>query len=266
MRILITPVCLILLLRALAFGQDPHSLQSTEGRAKAALEARVSFFDVRDAILRDGLSDLSLKNVDGLHLGFEEIIRDGIQDDARALSTHFSLHLENKSVRQILDALCQSDPRYTWSEDAASINVYPRAAKQDPSYLLNLRIDRIAVADIPDPDQALTHHFLNFFPRAAGRLFWSRVGRQYLLRVVDGGFRASDGAAVHKQDSGASGIADLMGLGRGPSGEDVHVLKGRFPDSSRGRKKITTLPGAFAATQLRVLYRRLGPMVLAFHL
>ena len=156
MRILITPVCLILLLRALAFGQDPHSLQSTEGRAKAALEARVSFFDVRDAILRDGLSDLSLKNVDGLHLGFEEIIRDGIQDDARALSTHFSLHLENKSVRQILDALCQSDPRYTWSEDAASINVYPRAAKQDPSYLLNLRIDRIAVADIPDPDQALT--------------------------------------------------------------------------------------------------------------
>ena len=156
MRILITPVCLILLLRALAFGQDPHSLQSTEGRAKAALEARVSFFDVRDAILRDGLSDLSLKNVDGLHLGFEEIIRDGIQDDARALSTHFSLHLENKSVRQILDALCQSEPRYTWSEDAASINVYPRAAKQDPSYLLNLRIDRIAVADIPDPDQALT--------------------------------------------------------------------------------------------------------------
>lgn len=156
MRILITPVCLILLLRALAFGQDPHSLQSTEGRAKAALEARVSFFDVRDAILRDGLSDLSLKNVDGLHLGFEEIIRDDIQDDARALSTHFSLHLENKSVRQILDALCQSDPRYTWSEDAASINVYPRAAKQDPSYLLNLRIDPIAVADIPDPDQALT--------------------------------------------------------------------------------------------------------------
>ena len=156
MRILITPVCLILLLRALAFGQDPHSLQSTEGRAKAALEARVSFFDVRYAILRDGLSDLSLKNVDGLHLGFEEIIRDDIRDDARALSTHFSLHLENKSVRQILDALCQSDPRYTWSEDAASINVYPRAAKQDPSYLLNLRIDRIAVADIPDPDEALT--------------------------------------------------------------------------------------------------------------
>ena len=45
---------------------------TTEGRAKAALEARVSFFDVRDVILRDGLSDLSLKNVEGLHLGFEE--------------------------------------------------------------------------------------------------------------------------------------------------------------------------------------------------
>jgi hypothetical protein len=60
--------------------------------------------------------------------------------------------MEDKSVRQILNALCDSDPRYTWSEDAASINVYPLAAKQDPSYLLDLRIDRIAVANIPDPD------------------------------------------------------------------------------------------------------------------
>jgi hypothetical protein len=74
MRILITPLYFILLLRALAFGQE-GSPQSAESRAKAPLEARISFFDVRDAILRDGLSDLSLKNVDGLRLGFEEIIR-----------------------------------------------------------------------------------------------------------------------------------------------------------------------------------------------
>jgi hypothetical protein len=48
------------------------------------LDARIGRFEVTDAILRDGLSELSLKNVDGLHLGFEEIIRDRIQDDPGA--------------------------------------------------------------------------------------------------------------------------------------------------------------------------------------
>jgi hypothetical protein len=120
------------------------------------LDARVGHFDVTDAILRDGISELSLKNVDGLHLSFEEIIQDRIQDDPRGLSAHFSLHLENKEVREILDALCESDSRYTWSEEGNYINVYPRTTKNDPSYLLNLRIDRIVVTDIPDPDQGLT--------------------------------------------------------------------------------------------------------------
>jgi hypothetical protein len=57
-------------------------------------DARIGWFDLTDAILRDGLSELSLKNVDGLHLGFEEIIRDRIQDDPRGGSVHFSMHLE----------------------------------------------------------------------------------------------------------------------------------------------------------------------------
>jgi hypothetical protein len=152
MRALIAVVCLMLIVPALAFGQG---LGGTPG-AKPPLAARIDRFDVTDAILRDGLSELSLKNVDGLHLGFEEIIRDKIQQDPRTLSAHFSLHLEGKSVQQILDALCESDARYTWSEDAASINVYPRATRDDASYLLNLEIDAIEVKGIPDPDQGLT--------------------------------------------------------------------------------------------------------------
>lgn len=97
-----------------------------------------------------------MKSIEGLHLGFEEIIRDTIQNDPRGLSAHFSLHLKNKTVREILDALCKSDARYTWSEEGHSVNVYPWATKDDPSYLLNLRINRIVVNDIPDSDQALT--------------------------------------------------------------------------------------------------------------
>lgn len=156
-------LCLTLAFGAPAFGQAGHPNQEPQGGSKSPLEARLVSFDLTDAILRDGLSELSLKNIKGLHLGFEEIIRDKIQDDPRALSSHFSLHLRDKSVRQIIDSLCDSDMRYTWSEDGGSINVYPRATTDDPSYFLNLQIEHIAIDKIPDPDQGLSS-LLRLFP------------------------------------------------------------------------------------------------------
>jgi hypothetical protein len=146
---------LILVLRPSVFSQEMPIGQPPKG-PRSPLEEAVDRFDVSDAILRDGLSELSLKGIEGLHLGFEEIIRDKIQDDPRAVSSHFSLHLERKKVRQIINALCESDGRYTWSEDGASVNVYPQAAKGDPSYLFNVRIERIDLKAVPGPDQALT--------------------------------------------------------------------------------------------------------------
>lgn len=152
MTIRITFACFLLVL----FAQSSSAGKRDRSGTKLPLEARIEHFDVADAILRDGLSKLSFANVEGLHLGFEEIIRDRIQDDPRALNPHFSLHLEGRTVREILDALCKSDPRYIWSEDESSINVYPRTTREGSSYLFNLRIDRIAANDIPDPNQGLT--------------------------------------------------------------------------------------------------------------
>lgn len=154
MRSLRWTLLLLLLLCGVGLSQGPHAEQKSP--ARPPLDVKVHRFDITDAILRDGLSELSLKDVDGLHLGFEEIIRNKMEDDPKTLSVHFSLHLEDKTVREIIQALCEADTRHTWSGDAASINVYPFGARDDPSYLLNLRIDRIAVNAIPDPDQALT--------------------------------------------------------------------------------------------------------------
>ncbi len=123
---------------------------------KSPLEIRIDHFDLTDAILRDGVSELSLKGIDGLHLGFEEVIRNKIQDDPRASSPHFSLHIENVTVKQVLDALCDSDARYTWARSGESVNIFPKTTVGDSSYLLNLRIGRIALVDVPDPEQALT--------------------------------------------------------------------------------------------------------------
>lgn len=147
---------LILALRPLTFSQEPPPGQPPKDYTRLPLEVVIDRFDVNDAILRDGLSELSLKGIDGLHLGFEEIIRNKIQDNPRTFSSHFSMHLERKNVRQIIDALCDADGRYTWSQDGASLNVYPRAKRDDTSYLLNLRIEHIEVNAAPNPDQALT--------------------------------------------------------------------------------------------------------------
>lgn len=150
------PACFLILLLASALGQISQNDRMNKGLAKPPLDAKVQRFDITDAILRDGLSELSLKNVDGLHLGFEEVLRDKLQDDPQNEGGHFTSHLENATVRQVLEALCESDRRYIWSEDGASINVYPRAKIDDPEYLLNLQIDEITFTKIPDPDQALT--------------------------------------------------------------------------------------------------------------
>ncbi|HEY6337585.1 MAG TPA: carboxypeptidase-like regulatory domain-containing protein, partial [Candidatus Sulfotelmatobacter sp.] len=60
---------------------------------------------VKEGILRDGMAELSSKVTGSLHLGFEEIIQGNINADPRTLNPHFSLHLEDKTLRKILDAL-----------------------------------------------------------------------------------------------------------------------------------------------------------------
>jgi hypothetical protein len=59
-------------------------------------------------------------------------------------------------VKEILNALCSSDPRYTWSADGDSINVFPQSTIANPTYLPNLRLHKVDLVKIQDPDQALT--------------------------------------------------------------------------------------------------------------
>jgi hypothetical protein len=138
-----------------ALASGPETAGPKQVDAMPPLDVKIDHFDVDNAIMRGGLSELSLKDVKGLHLGFEEIILEKIQDDPRTQSPHFSLHMVGKTVREVLDELCSADSRYVWSTDGATINVYPRASAQAASYLLDLWISQIQLKDIPDPDQGL---------------------------------------------------------------------------------------------------------------
>jgi hypothetical protein len=123
--------------------------------ANPSLEQRVLHFEMIEAALIDGIAELSSNSIPKLHLGIEEISREKLSDP-RERSIRFSLRLENKTVKEILDTLCQFDARYAWSTDGDSINVYPRSGVDDNSNLLNLRLEHISLENIPDPDQALT--------------------------------------------------------------------------------------------------------------
>jgi hypothetical protein len=138
-----------------ASGQT-HMSDPSEIRAMLPLDFKIEHFDVTNAILRDALYELGLKNVEGLHVGMEEIIREDINQDPKTVNLHFSLHLEGKTVREILDQLCRSDSRYTWSVQGNTVNIYPVVTIGDPSYFLNLPIRTIEVTNIPDPNQGLT--------------------------------------------------------------------------------------------------------------
>jgi hypothetical protein len=142
-------------LSVFALGQVLPRAQSNSAHVGPPLDYRVEHFDLSDAILRDGVAELGSNPVDGLHLGLEEVLRGKIQEDPRTASPHFSLHLRDKTVREILDAICGSDSRYIWSVDGASVNIYPRSAIADPSYLPNFRLNKMALMRITDPDLAL---------------------------------------------------------------------------------------------------------------
>jgi hypothetical protein len=76
---------LILVLCVPFFGAGAFALEGKASPTISPLDVRIGRFDVSDVIVRDALSELSLKNVDGLHLGFEEIIREKIQDDPETI-------------------------------------------------------------------------------------------------------------------------------------------------------------------------------------
>jgi hypothetical protein len=119
----------------------------------AALSIEVPRFELTNQTIFDGVAKLSLERMP-LALGFEGVLKAKFADPPIP-DPHFTLQLENKTVREVLDTLCSLDTRYTWSRDELTINVYPSATMGDSSYLLNRHLDKLVIKDAPDPDHAL---------------------------------------------------------------------------------------------------------------
>jgi hypothetical protein len=155
METLFNMAAILLVLSIPGFGRVAPQVEVGAGAEKLAVDRVVQRFDITDGSILDGIAVLSSSPIEGLHMGLEEVIRNKLPDPEDR-SVLFSLHLENKTVREILDALCRSDTRYMWAPDGQSINLYPRASVTEPSYLLNVSLAEITLSDVPDPNQALT--------------------------------------------------------------------------------------------------------------
>jgi hypothetical protein len=124
-----------------------------ERRNRRFLDAKVADFQIKNQTLLDALWQLARGPVP-FGFGFEKVLKQQLSDP-EIVDPGLNLQLKEKSVREILDALCQADPRFTWSADGSTVNVFPRATIKDSSYLLNRRLPTFALTNATDAQNGL---------------------------------------------------------------------------------------------------------------
>jgi hypothetical protein len=126
---------------------------AAQNNVPPALDTNVADFFLSNQTIFEGVSELNSEAVP-FSFGFEKILKAKF-DDPPIPDPNISLILRNASVKEILDALCKADQRYSWAVDGSTINVYPRRTIGDPSYLLNRHLDKLEIKNIIDIQQGL---------------------------------------------------------------------------------------------------------------
>jgi hypothetical protein len=136
--------------KGLATAQLPGTPSSSEVKF---LDTNVPEFELQNQTLVDGLWKLA-RDPAPFAFGFEKVLKETLTSPDIP-DPSFSLQLKGKTVREVIDALCQADPRFTWSMDGPTVNVFPRAVTSDGSYLLNRRLDRFELKNATDVNEGL---------------------------------------------------------------------------------------------------------------
>jgi hypothetical protein len=117
------------------------------------LDTNVSDFFLSNQTIFEGVSQLNSQSIP-LAFGFEKPLKAKF-DGPRIPDPSISLSLRDVTLRQALDALCKADGRYSWSLDGSTVNIYPSKITNDPSYLLNRRLNTLKLENILDVQQGL---------------------------------------------------------------------------------------------------------------
>lgn len=143
--------CVVL---AAALGCEWHSAAAGTGARQQDLRfTKVAYFQTDHSTLWEALQKLA-RGPSPFAFGLEQVLKKKYNDPPLS-DVRFSMQMENKTLAEVLDSLCRADPRYTWSLDTATINIYPRSATRVSSYLLNRKLAVLRIKGITHENQGL---------------------------------------------------------------------------------------------------------------
>ena len=152
-RNLKSPTVLLALSLVLPRPDGVRAEQSEPRSGSRLLNTRVTEFEMHDETVLDGLWNLA-RGPSPFGFGFERVLKRRLTD-SDIPDPRFSLELKGKTIREVLNALCEADHRFTWSMDGATVNVFPRAISNDASYLLNRKLERFELKNATDVQNGL---------------------------------------------------------------------------------------------------------------
>ena len=117
------------------------------------LDVSTPDFALDDQPILTGVQMLNRESL-GIDFGFEGILTRKVSDP-EVSAVKITVGLLNPTIREILNALCAADPRYTWSLDGLTVNVFPSSTMRDSKYLLNRELASFRVNGITEIDQGL---------------------------------------------------------------------------------------------------------------
>jgi hypothetical protein len=116
------------------------------------LQQRVPSITLGNQDVIDGAAILS-QNI-GLAVSVEHELGVSMSDAAHQPRV-FNTTVGPGTVSEILDGLCTLDQTFTWKRTGNMINLLPRSVANDPSYLLNRKIDDLRFQDVREADDAV---------------------------------------------------------------------------------------------------------------
>jgi hypothetical protein len=106
-------------------------------------------------LLQQSIEELTLKNqyfMDGIvkldtlasGLGFSVEYILPPPHAPRPTDPKFTDKITGVTLAEALDWLCRLDPRYTWSRDGTTINIFPRASQEEKNYYFTRKLSNLA--------------------------------------------------------------------------------------------------------------------------
>jgi hypothetical protein len=163
-------VCLIL---------EKPAIGSKQEMQRSVSDIRIDYLKLENATVEKALEILRSKDPDRIIFGFEKIF-----EKEPALAPTVSFEVRDTNIADILNRICQADPRYIYEYVSDTlINVFPVLSKLDKNNILNMYIKDFTAIGKYQPLYVMDH--LKYFAPEL-REFLLKKGQEYAKRTGKG--------------------------------------------------------------------------------